>query len=204
VALLAMRVELLDQPNALARIAAALGRLGANIVDVDVHELDGSSVADEMVIEAGPDVSPGEIRDELLRVGATAVLSVPLDRRRMDAVVRCLDAAVALARLGPDDDLATVVAQVAHVEEARMQPISELDHLDVDGFRLSGGIPIAYRRGDGESGRWVLVLPRPEAAPVSFEALVVERSGMRFSATEVARLRALLRVHAELAGARTC
>jgi hypothetical protein len=84
-----------------------------------------------------------------------------------------------------------------------MQPISELDHLDVDGFRLSGGIPIAYRQGEGDHGRWILVLPRPEAAPASFEALVVERGGMRFSATEVARLRALLRVHAELAGTRT-
>lgn len=44
---------------------------------------------------------------------------------------------------------------------------------------------------------WVLAVPRVDRTPTPFDALVVRRS-LRFSATEVARLRALLLLHAYL------
>jgi hypothetical protein len=46
----------------------------------------------------------------------------------------------------------------------------------------------------------VLAVPRVERTPTPYDALVVRRT-MRFSATEVARLRALLLLHAHLEAA---
>jgi hypothetical protein len=198
--LLAMRVELPDEPNSLARIAGTLGTLGANIVDIEVHELEGSLVVDEVLIDAPEDASPDAIRQGLLEAGATDVVAVSTDRRQMDAVVRCLDGVASMLAEPDDESLVAAVASVVVVDEAAITPIAELDHLDTGGARLRWGIPVTQRLIVGDFGHWVLALPRTSRAPVPTDALVVSRAGLRFSATEVARLRALVRVHSYMSG----
>lgn len=79
---MAMRVELPDEPYTLGRIATALG---ANILHIDVHELDGADVVDEIVIAGSESLSPADVRSALLDAGARAVVSVPIVHRQMDA-----------------------------------------------------------------------------------------------------------------------
>lgn len=178
---MAMRVQLPDEPNTLGRIAGALGDLGANIVHIDVHELDGTDVVDEIVITGPAALTPGEVRVALMAAGARSVVSVPLAYRQMDALVRSLTALLA------------VIPDVVPVESATIQRIDDLDDVDPAGRQLRWGTPAA-RCVDRS---WLLAVPRVDRTPTPYDALVVRRS-VRFSATEVARLRALLLLHAHL------
>lgn len=190
---MAMRIELPDEPNTLARIATALGSLGANILHIDVHELDGADVVDEIVIAGPESLTPGAVRTALLDAGARTVVSVPIVHRQMDALVRALTALVSFVRDATDAALLDIVPSVVLVESAAIERIDDLDDIDPGGRQLRWGTPAA--RSVGAS--WVLAVPRVERTPTPFDALVVRRT-TRFSATEVARLRALLLLHSHL------
>lgn len=190
---MAMRIELPDEPNTLARIATALGSLGANILHIDVHELDGADVVDEIVIAGPESLTPGAVRTALLDAGARTVVSVPIVHRQMDALVRALTALVSFVRDATDVALLDIVPSVVLVESAAIERIDDLDDIDPGGRQLRWGTPAA--RSVGAS--WVLAVPRVERTPTPFDALVVRRT-TRFSATEVARLRALLLLHSHL------
>jgi hypothetical protein len=191
---MALRVELPDEPYTLARIATALGALDANILDIDVHELDGSSVVDEIVVAGPESLTPAEVRVALLGAGATAVVSVPLVHRQMDALVRALTSLLTFVHDTGDDALLSVVPSVVPVESATIERIDDLDDIDPSGRQLRWGTPAAR----AVERTWVLAVPRMDRTPTPFDALVLRR-GIRFSATEVARLRALLLLHGHLA-----
>lgn len=190
---MAMRVELPDEPNTLGRIASAIGALGANIVHIDVHELDGTDVVDEIVITGPPALTPAEVRAALMGAGARSVVSVPLAYRQMDALVRSLTALLSFVHDASDDALLAVISDVVPVETAAIERIDDLGDVDPGGRQLRWGTPAA-RCVDRS---WLLAVPRVDRTPTPYDALVVRRS-VRFSATEVARLRALLLLHAHL------
>ena len=190
---MAVRVELPDEPYTLGRIATALGGLGANILHIDVHELDGADVIDEIVVAGPESLSPAAVRTALLEAGARTVVSVPIVHRQMDALVRALTSLVTFVREGDDDALLAVVPSMVPVQSAAIERIDDLDAIDPSGRQLRWGTPAA-RSVDGS---WVLAVPRVERTPTPYDALVVRRA-IRFSATEVARLRALLLLHAHL------
>ena len=191
--LIAIRVTLPDQPGALARVASAIADMGGNIVDVDVHELDGADVVDELVIELPDEVRPGEVRSRLLQDGARIVESMPLYHRTTDVQVRCLDTVAGLldSPVGgvEGDVLAAAVARVINVDRVR---VGGPEGDGVAEQAVTRCVPVT-RWLPKPDGRWLLALPYPEESPTT--AIVVERSKVRFSATEVARVRALLRIH---------
>ena len=191
---MAMRIELPDEPYTLGRIATALGGLGANILHIDVHELDGNDVVDEIVIAGPESLSPGDVRAALLDAGARSVVSVPIVHRQMDALVRALTSLVTFVRDAGDASLLAVVPTIVPTEAAAIERIDDLDEIDPSGRQLRWGTPAA--RAVGRS--WVLAVPRVDRTPTPYDALVVRRA-IRFSATEVARLRALLLLHSHLA-----
>ena len=190
---MAMRIELPDEPNTLGRIASALGGLGANILHIDVHELDGADVVDEIVIAGPESLSPSDVRTALLAAGARTVVSVPIVHRQMDALVRALTSLVTFVRDSSDQSLLDVIPSIVPIEAAAIERIDDLDEVDPSGRQLRWGTPAA--RAVGTS--WVLAVPRVYRTPTPYDALVVRRA-IRFSATEVARLRALLLLHAHL------
>lgn len=71
----AMRVSLLDQPGALARLCDSLGGAGCNIVTVDVVERADGYAVDDMVVEA-PGRTPGAIRQAAESGGDVVVEAV--------------------------------------------------------------------------------------------------------------------------------
>lgn len=191
---MAMRVELPDEPYTLGRLATALGSLGANIIDIDVHELDGANVVDEIVITGPASLSPDAVRRALIDAGARSVVSVPMANRHMDALARVLTSLVNFVREPrSDESLLSAITSIVSVEAADIVSIGDLQQVDPGGRQLSCGTPAA-RTLDGS---WVLAVPRCDGVAPPRDALVVRRA-LRFSATEIARLRALLLLHSHL------
>ena len=86
-----MRVELVDQPGALAGLTAVLAGLGVDVASVDVLEVDGGTVVDELLLRRPRDVSTQEVEDALRLGGALDVLSSHVDTRRGDPTVRAME-----------------------------------------------------------------------------------------------------------------
>lgn len=192
----ALRITLSNEPGALARASAAMAELGVNIVDVDVHELDGLHVVDEIVVWMPDDVSPADLRSVLLMAGCLQVESVPNAHHTTDAIVRCLDG---LARcipesVGQQDALLEMVTQLmpgatAHMVRSTASPEAK--------EAVERGVPVSASV-HGSHRAWTVVLPYPEDAPAI--GIELRREGLRPSSTEIARVRALLRVHRMISG----
>ena len=190
------RMEFHDEPGMLAGLTAAVARCGADIVTVDVQELDGATVIDELVVETGPS-SPGALRAALLEAGALAVVSTSTAPRLTDAIVRCLDGIGALvgslAEGAVEEAPLEQLRALCRADAATWVPVTEADEVSVAARVLAKGAPASEPEDEG----WSLALPHPEEDPTA--VYLVRRLGpMRFSATEVARLRAVLRLHRRL------
>ena len=192
----AIRITLSNEPGALARATAAMAELGVNIVDVDVHELDGVHVVDEVVVWMPDDVSPARLRSVLLESGSQQVQSMPNAHHISDAIVRCLDG---LARcipssVGQQDALLQMVAQLMPAATARIVRRAETPEATE---AVKRGVPVSVAP-TGAARSWTVVLPYPEDDPLV--GIELRRERLRPSSTEIARVRALLRVHRIVAG----
>ena len=100
-----LRIALDDRPGSLAAIAAALGRIGANIVELDVLERSVDVAVDQLVVQAPGSTGP-EVREAIDAVpGATVEVLRPTRRH---AGLPPLGLAVRLARSTPDTMLRTL------------------------------------------------------------------------------------------------
>lgn len=100
-----LRIALDDRPGSLARIAAALGHIGANIVELDVLERSVNLAIDQFVVQA-PGRTGTEVRDAIDGVaGATVEVLRPTRRH---AGLPPLGLAVRLARATDDHLLRTL------------------------------------------------------------------------------------------------
>ncbi|MDZ7705087.1 MAG: ACT domain-containing protein [Trueperaceae bacterium] len=100
-----LRIALDDRPGSLARIAAALGDVGANIVELDVLERSVDLAVDQLVVQA-PGRTGQEVRDAIDGVdGATVEVLRPTRRH---AGLPPLGLAVRLARADGGDLLRTL------------------------------------------------------------------------------------------------
>ena len=184
------RVEFADETGMLARLTSAIATCGGNITTLDVQELDGDTVVDEIVVDTGMS-TPAMLREALLTAGATTVTSTSATPRLMDALVGCLDGLAEMASMIErgivDAAPCALLVRLGHADMVEVVPATP-DHRAV-----AEQAPTVERIGD----EWVLALPHPEADP---RVVYVARRAwaLRFSATEVARLRALLRLHERL------
>jgi hypothetical protein len=199
-----LRIELPDRPGALAGVTAEIGSHQANIVSIDVHEVDGATAVDEIVVDVSDDWVPGPLALTL----ATTRVGTLLSSRRIttvdDPMVGALEAVAMMIR-GDQDELdaacCAAVLSLAHGVSARV--------LDMDAALLDPAARTAIdRRGsvvhrDGPDGSpgWVLAAldhaERPRAV-----ALVARPLNVRFSATEVSRVEAILGVRRALLAGR--
>jgi hypothetical protein len=189
----ALRVELSDEPSSLARVAAALGRLHVNILDIDVHETE-IAVVDHIVVDAPAATTLDSIRHAVVAAGARRVDAAPRPEVfDHDAGVRALEAAVTLLATDHEGGLAGAVAHVLPIDHASLHPISSLTVGNDDRTRLAVGVPVLLASSAPTGDAYTAIVPRVGLGPVVFDALVVERSMAPFTVTEIARLRALLR-----------
>lgn len=199
-----MRVELVDQPGALAGLTAALAGLGVDVASVDVLEVDGGTVVDELLLRRPPGVSTQEVEDALRLGGALDVLSSHVDTRRGDPTVRAMELVASVVTSPGDADApGRTLAKVAYADAGMLLDVGEAARFPLAERALREGVPTSGRSGPdtsplGVPSGWVLWVA-PSVGRPQRVAVVARRLDVRFSATEAARLRAFATVLEELA-----
>lgn len=185
-------------PGALAGIIAALAALKVDVSSIDVLEVDGRSVVDELLLRLPPAVQVQEVRD-VLRMAGADVLSSAADSPRSDAVVGAFD--VMRSMLDHPEEAGApgrALAKVAYADVGALLDVGVAARFPLARRALDAGVPASAPAGPDVSplaltGGWVLwvvpLLPHPQHVAVVGRCLNV-----RFSATEAARLRALATV----------
>lgn len=201
-----LRVELEDRPGALARVAAVLGESGVNILDIVIHEIDGATVVDELVVEAPEDWDLVDTRERLDAVGVY-LLSSAEARRREDPVLTALGWVEELLRPPADDGsaLERVVARAASATKACVLSATRARQVSAGRAALDRGGPVVQRTADlpiqlaapSESLRWLVAVP-DSAEAAGTVAFATRPLSLRFTATEVARIAAVVRLHGRL------
>jgi hypothetical protein len=192
--MLRVRVELADVPGALAVLTTAVAALGVDVAAVDVLEVDGRSVVDEVLLRLPQQVSAQEVRD-VLRVSGADVLSCREVPTARDPAVAALELAGSVLML-EEQDLGAALAGVAYADAGALVPVEEAGRYPLALRALADGVPATGPAGPVAAplplaAGWVLwVAPQvPEAGQL---AVVGRRMDVRFAATEAARLRALV------------
>jgi hypothetical protein len=199
------RITLADRPGGLAEVARAVADLGVNVLDLDVHLLDvapaglgaETAVADDLVVELPYWVEPGLIELCLLRAGARDVTGRRIDPHDLvDDRTRLLETAGVLVRSGADDDaLRAAVRAVVVCDDVWVGPARGLGAHGVARDALAGVSPVVGREwvkrvpADGGRAPWVAAIPWGHHHE---RVVVLVRARLRFTATEVARVQALL------------
>jgi hypothetical protein len=187
-----LRIELPDRPGALASVSAVLAEHGANILSIDVHEVDGGTAVDEIVVEGPDGWIPSPVAAALAESGVGSLLSSRRMANIEDAVTAALRAVSAMVA-SPADDLdshcSAAVLQVASGASAHL--ISADEAADVQ----EGSVVHRIEHG------WQLAAVDDETDPQTV-AIVTRPLNVRFSATEISRVEALLRIRRRLVAAR--
>jgi hypothetical protein len=196
-----LRIELPDRPGALAGVTGAIGVHDANIVSIDVHEIDGDTAVDEIVVAVDDDWAPGPLAFALADAGVGTLLSSRRITAIDDPMVGALEAVAVM--IGGDQDAldaacCAAVLSLAHGASARML---DVDAAGVDpAGRMAldrGGAIVSRADDDGGAPGWVLAALDDPDQPRTV-ALVTRPLNVRFSATEVSRVEALLQVRRAL------
>lgn len=182
-----VRVELVDHPQGPERLEAAIAAVGGRVVSFDMREVDGPSTVDELVTEL-PDATG---RDELAvavehHAGAT-LLSSQADRGA-DAVSQTLRLACAVAE-GGDEVLTGAISATCVYTKSWVSRGAEARSVPTGQLALERGRAVV--QGAGEPRGWLLAVPHRDVDRVAF---VARPRPLRFTAAEVARVEALVRL----------
>jgi hypothetical protein len=192
---LRVRVELVDAPGALAAATTALAALGVDVAAIDVLEVDGRTVVDELLLRLPRGMAAGEVEDALRIAGAVDVLSSVASRSTEDAAVRAFDLVrQVLAAPSEADAPGRALARCAYADVGALVDIGDAGHFPLAARAVDGGVPASGRAGPDVSPLavptgWVLWVA-PQVPEPTMLAVVGRRLNVRFSATEAARLRA--------------
>jgi GNAT superfamily N-acetyltransferase len=180
-------VEVADRPGNLAAVAADLASCGANILHLDVHAGGESTVVDRLVVQV-PDERSHELAAAAARCGATLLHLNDADPHVLvDDVVRALDVAVSLLAGDRPDAVTEAIRRLIPVDEVRTETAA-----------VTHGVTTIERSGDEEP--WLAVVPHDHDGVQA--TAILTRRGPRFTATEVARCRAVLRLAAQISAGR--
>ena len=206
--LVRLRIALADQPGALARVATVIADHGGNITAVDVHR-SGPTAVDDVVVEwPGDGVDLDRLRDALAGSGAATLVSHQA-ARPLDPVVAALRRAASLVRGdGEPGDAALVdaVAEVCASPAVWTSPPGEETTLRAGRMAREGGGAVSVRTSDlppevaerlpGEA--WLLAVPDPEVVGGGRVVFVARGPSSEFTATEIARIEALMDLHSQV------
>lgn len=191
-----IRVELIDQPGALASVATVLAALGVDVVSVDVLAVDGRTVVDEMVLRVPANVVPEYVEDALRMAGAVEVMSWLPGARVEDPAVAALEVLREVVENPGDADApGRALALIAHADVGAMVDVGEAARFPLARQALQSGVAAAGPAGPesaplAASTGWVLWAAPATADPLRL-AVVSRRLNVRFSATEGRRLGSL-------------
>ena len=205
-----LRIALPDRPGALGRVGHVVGQLGGNVLTIDVQELDGPAVVDELLVDLPEAVAPADVAAALGAAGAGTLLSAKPGSDVPDQVVRALRWACALVSVGPygaDGEVERAVAEVCGCSNVWLADIEQARGVEAARLALARGKPVSQRTADPPAalGRladtevWLLAVPDARLDPTRV-ALVARPLADRFTVTEVERVAALLSLRRLVAG----
>jgi hypothetical protein len=201
-----LRVELPDLPGALAKVATVISDLDGDVVSIDVHELDGHQVVDELVVEVLTDLDGRVLGAALEAADAGILLSCTPATARPEPVVEALAWARELAAANDPSTLGRVLASACPSAKVWVAPIDDAREVPAGRLALARGAPLVQRAHDlpaplggrPASTTWLLAAPdgQPQTRCIAFLA---RPGSLRFTASEVARVEALMSLHRTLA-----
>ena len=192
-----LRIELQDRPGALAQVTAAIATSDANITSIDVHEVDGDTAVDEILVEVSEGWTPAPVAAALAAGRAGTLLSSRRVTQTYDAVTSALRSVASMV-----DAETTLTDAATRAALLAMANGSSARLLDVDAAAAEAAARMALERrtsivarDDDATGThgWVLAALDVTSDP-TMVALVTRPLNVRFSATEVSRVEALLRL----------
>lgn len=193
--LLRVRVELVDAPGALSGVTAGLAALGVDVAAVDVLEVDGLTVVDELLLRLPAGASAEDVEEVLRLGGAVDVLSTACGKASTDPAVRALELARSVL-IAPGDGGAPglALAQSAYADSGMWVDVGEASRYPLARRAVAEGVPASGRAHPDASPLalptgWVLWVA-PQVADPTRLVVVGRRLNVRFAATEAARLRA--------------
>jgi ACT domain len=213
--LVRLRIALADQPGALAKVASAIAAHGGNITALDVHRSAGAAAGaaqavDDVIVEFAGPPDLDRLRGDVAATGAGTLLShqaaQPLDP--VVAVLRRAATMVAHSGRGADSEaeLRAAIAELCAAPVVWVSGPGEADAYDAGRFAVERGGAVAVRTAELPVGHadvlpgeaWLLAVPDPERLEGG-RVVFVARSSSEFTNTEIARIEALMSLHATLA-----
>ena len=188
-------MELVDAPGALAGVATALAALGVDVAAVDVLEVDGRTVVDELLLRLPPGATTEHVEDALRLAGAVDVLSTVQCKPIADAAVHAFDLVRDVLTAPWDADApGRALARSAYADVGALIEVGAAERSPIAGRALADGVPASGRAGPDASPLalptgWVLWVA-PQVPDPTHLIVVGRRLNVRFSATEAARVRA--------------
>lgn len=205
---LRLRISLANQPGVLAQVARIIGDESGNITSIDVHRADADFALDDLVVEFQDAPDLARLQEKLAASGVARLVSHQ-GAVVTDLIVTCLRHLVDVIDDTPPghagDALATAVAElcpspvvwVSDAEEAMSYEAGRVA-LQSDGALVSRATELPERFAGRLSGELrLLAVPDPEDSRrrVVFVARPVAND---FTATEIARIEALMAAHTRL------
>jgi len=203
-----LRVELEDRPGALAAVATVLAGEGADVVSVDIHEVDGGTAVDEIVVILPADVVPSRLAAAIAEAGVATLLSSQRINAPADAVLAALQACAALADAPAglrDAELRRALLQACSLSTVWIADPARARDWEAGRRCLDDGATVVVRCDDlvapvdgAPRSGWVMAIADAPISP-SLIAFVARPSSIRFSGSEVARAEALLSLRHSIA-----
>jgi predicted amino acid-binding ACT domain protein len=205
-----LRVELADRPGQLAALTSVVAAHDGNIVGIDVQAVDGHTVADELRVELGDDVSVEALDADIRGIGADLVTLAPADPHDLaDAQARCLELARRLVQphAATDRVLEAALVELVGADGAWVMGAEAAELSLLARRAVETGAPYMSRERtalsptrEHEPEPWLLVIPAGDGDAA--RVVLIARQVVGFTATEIARIQSLLRLAVELDGSR--
>jgi ACT domain len=197
-----LRVELPDLPGALAKVATVVSDLDGDVVSIDIHKLDGHQAVDELVVEVLTELDGRILGAALEAADAGILLSCKPAAARPEPLVEALGWASELAAANDPGTLGRVLAAACHSSKVWVAPIDEAREVAAGRLALAREAPLVQRSHDlpealggrPASTMWLLAVPDGQPHPRCI-AFLARSGSLRFTASEVARVHALMELH---------
>jgi hypothetical protein len=198
-----LRIELADHPGALAAVTRVLAGQGLNVVEVSIHEVEPPRAVDEIVVHAEEPLAATELGAALALVGAELLSVAPCDMRGDPVVTALTWVTATLEKPTRKSSLATGVRLLTGISPVHVVDVDEAREWPIVAAALLRGWPVVERLahppgplrtvGDGDGdGSGVWVLAAPDGPDPSLVVLASRPYAIRFTATEMNRLAAVL------------
>ena len=185
-----------------------LAGLAMNVVEVSIHEVEGERATDEIVVHCEAMPTFAALHEAVGSAGAE-LLSVGPCLPRTDPTVASLTWVTALLD-GPErrSTLATGIRTLAGIDPVHVVPVTQVADLAIASAAITTGrvvvqhvarIPELFRDAyvaPAETGAWLLAAW--DGIPSGLVVLGARPYGVRFTATELSRLSALLDTRRQL------